>query len=166
MIAIGEIGLDYFRNISAPETQKKIFREQMEIAQDLNYPVIIHNRDSDKDLIEILNDYPDVHGIAHCFSSDLEMANAFLEIGYYISFSGNLTFKNSHLPEVAKSIPLNRVLVETDSPYLSPEPHRGKANEPGRTRFVVEKLSEIYKVPFELIAKQTNDNATEIFSLP
>ena len=166
MIAIGEIGLDYFRNISAPETQKKIFREQMEIAQDLNYPVIIHNRDSDKDLIEILNDYPDVHGIAHCFSSNLEMANAFLEIGYYISFSGNLTFKNSHLPEVAKSIPLNRVLVETDSPYLSPEPHRGKANEPGRTRFVVEKLSEIYKVPFELIAKQTNDNATEIFSLP
>ena len=166
MIAIGEIGLDYFRNFSDPEIQKQVFREQMEIAQDINSPVIIHNRDSDKDLINILKDYPTVKGIAHCFSSDLEMARSLLEIGYYISFSGNLTFKNSHLPEVAKSIPLNRVLVETDSPYLSPEPHRGKSNEPGRTRFVVEKLSEIYKMSFESIAKQTNDNATEIFGLP
>ena len=105
-------------------------------------------------------------GVIHCFSSDIEMAKAFLDIGYYISFSGNLTFKNSHLPEVVKEIPLDRVLIETDSPYLSPEPYRGKSNEPGRTRFVAEKLADIFNLSFEEIAKQTNNNASEIFQLP
>ena len=166
MVAIGEIGLDYFRNISKPEIQKEIFVSQMKIAQDLDKPVIIHNRDSDKDMIKILREFPAVRGIAHCFSSDIEMAKAFLDIGYYISFSGNLTFKNSHLPEVVKEIPLDRVLIETDSPYLSPEPYRGKSNEPGRTRFVAEKLADIFNLSFEEIAKQTNNNASEIFQLP
>jgi len=166
MIAIGEIGLDYFRNISEPETQKNVFRSQMKIAQDLDKPVIIHNRDSDKDLIKIIREFPEVRGVAHCFSSNIEMAKAFLDTGYYISFSGNLTFKNSHLPEVAKEIPLDKVLVETDSPYLSPEPHRGKSNEPGRTRFVAEKLARIFNLSFESMAKKTNNNSSEIFQLP
>jgi TatD DNase family protein len=166
MVAIGEIGLDYFRNISEPETQKNIFRIQMKVAQDLDKPVIIHNRDSDEDLIKILREFPDVRGVAHCFSSNIEMAEAFLDMGYYISFSGNLTFKNSHLPEVAKEIPLDKVLVETDSPYLSPEPHRGKSNEPGRTRFVAEKLAGIFDLSFESMAKKTNNNSSEIFQLP
>ena len=96
----------------------------------------------------------------------IEMAEAFLDMGYYISFSGNLTFKNSHLPEVAKEIPLDKVLVETDSPYLSPEPHRGKSNEPGRTRFVAEKLAGIFDLSFESMAKKTNNNSSEIFQLP
>ena len=87
-------------------------------------------------------------------------------MGYYISFSGNLTFKNSHLPEVAKAIPIDRVLVETDSPYLSPVPHRGKPNEPGRTRFVAEKLAEIKNISFEEVAKRTTENASELFRLP
>ena len=116
-------------------------------------------------MIEVLADYPEVIGVAHCFSSNLETAKAFLNMGYYISFSGNLTFKNSHLPEVAVEIPLNRVLVETDSPYLSPVPHRGKPNEPGRTRFVAEKLAEIHNIPFEEIAKHTTENAVELFRL-
>jgi len=165
MVAIGEIGLDYFRNISKPEIQKKIFVSQMKIAQNLDKPVIIHNRNSDEDMIKILSEFPDVRGIAHCFSSDIEMANAFLDIGYYISFSGNLTFKNSHLPEVAKDIPLDKILVETDSPYLSPEPFRGKSNEPGRTRFVAEKLADIFNLSFEEIAKQTDNNSSEIFQI-
>jgi TatD DNase family protein len=165
MVAVGEMGLDYFRNISDPEIQKDVFRTQMEIAQELNKPIIFHNRDADQDMIKILKEFPDVRGVAHCFSSNLETANAFLDLGYYISFSGNLTFKNSHLPEVAKELPLDRILVETDSPYLSPVPHRGKPNEPGRTRFVAEKLAEIHGVSLELIAEKTTKNATRLFQI-
>jgi TatD DNase family protein len=166
MVAIGEMGLDYFRNISEPLIQEKVFREQVKVAQDLNRPIIFHNREADSDIIKVLSDYPDVIGVAHCFSSNLDTANALLEMGYYISFSGNLTFKNSHLPEIAKEIPLERLLVETDSPYLSPEPHRGKKNEPSRVRFVAEKLAEIKKISFEDIAKHTHENASELFQLP
>ena len=166
MVAVGEMGLDYFRNISDPEIQKNVFRAQMGIAQDLKKPVIFHNRDADDDVIKILKEFPDVHGVAHCFSSNLETAKAFMELGYFISFSGNLTFKNSHLPEVAKDLPLDRILVETDSPYLSPVPHRGKPNEPGRTRFVAEKLAEIHDVPLKIIAEKTTANAMVLFGLP
>jgi TatD DNase family protein len=166
MVAVGEMGLDYFRNISDPEIQKNVFRTQMGIAQSLKKPVIFHNRDADDDVIKILKEFPDVRGVAHCFSSNLETAKAFIELGYFISFSGNLTFKNSHLPEVAKDLPLDRILVETDSPYLSPVPHRGKPNEPGRTRFVAEKLAEIHDVPLKVIAEKTTANATDLFGLP
>jgi TatD DNase family protein len=166
MIAVGEMGLDYFRNISDSEIQKNVFRSQMEIAQDLSKPIIFHNRDADVDTINILKEFPDVQGVAHCFSSDLETAKAFMELGYYISFSGNLTFKNSHLPDVAKELPLDKILVETDSPYLSPVPFRGKPNEPGRTRYVAEKLAKIYNVPLELIAEKTTQNAVQLFGLP
>ena len=165
MVAVGEMGLDYFRNISNPQIQKDVFRAQMEIAQELNKPVIFHNRDSDEDLASILSEYPGVRGVAHCFSSDLDMAKRFIELGYYISFSGNITFKNSHLPEVAKQISLDHILVETDCPYLSPVPHRGKTNEPGRVRFVAEKLSDIHRTPLEKIATITSNNATELFRL-
>ena len=165
-IAIGEIGLDYFRNISDPEIQKKVFRQQIEVAQDLNRPIIFHNRDADSDIIEILSDYPEVIGVAHCFSSTIETANSLLEMGYYISFSGNITFKNSHLSDVIKTIPMDRILVETDSPYLSPEPHRGKTNEPSRVRIVAEKIAEIKNVSFEDIAKNTQENASELFQKP
>jgi len=166
MVAVGEMGLDYFRNISNPEIQKNVFRAQMGIAQSLKKPVIFHNRAADDDVIKILKEFPDVRGVAHCFSSNLETAKTFMELGYFISFSGNLTFKNSHLPEVAKDLPLDRILVETDSPYLSPVPHRGKPNEPGRTRFVAEKLAEIHDVPLKVIAEKTTTNAMDLFGLP
>lgn len=165
MVAVGEMGLDYFRNISDPVIQRKFFREQMQIASQLHKPVIFHNRDADEDVIKILQEFPNVRGVAHCFSSNLETANTFMELGYYISFSGNLTFKNSHLPEVARELPLEKILVETDSPYLSPVPYRGKPNEPGRTRFVAEKLAEIHNVPLEVIAEKTTSNATILFNL-
>ena len=165
MIAVGEIGLDYFRNISSKETQIKCFREQLKIAQEIKKPVIIHNRNSDKDMARILEEFPEVRGVAHCFSSDIDMAKKFLDLGYYICFSGNLTFKNSHLPEVAKQLPLDRILIETDSPFLSPEPYRGKLNEPARVRFVAEKLAIIFSLPLEKIAEITSENTSAIFRI-
>ena len=165
MVAVGEMGLDYFRNISDPKIQRKIFREQLQIASESHKPVIFHNRDADDDVIQILSEFPDVIGVAHCFSSDLNTAKTFVDMGYYISFSGNLTFKNSHLPGVAKELPLDKLLVETDSPYLSPVPHRGKPNEPGRTRYVAEKLALIHDVSLAVIAENTTANAKDLFDL-
>ena len=112
MVAVGEMGLDYFRNISDPVTQIRVFREQMSIAQEMDKPVIFHNRNADEDTIKVLSEFSDVIGVAHCFSSNLETATAFLDMGYYISFAGNLTFKNSHLPEVAKEVPFSKTDFE------------------------------------------------------
>lgn len=165
MIAVGEIGLDYYRNISPKKNQIKIFHELLSLADKINKPVIFHNREADNDILDILSSYPNVIGVSHCFSSTLSTAKKLLDMGYYISFSGNLTFKNSTLPSVAKYLPLDRLLVETDSPYLSPEPFRGKVNEPGRTRYVAEKLAEIHNVSFELIAKKTTENINNLFSI-
>ena len=165
MVAVGEMGLDYFRNHSSPEIQKKVFRSQMQIALDIKKPIIFHNRDADNDLVSMLREFPDVNGVAHCFSSNLETAQKFLDQGYYISFSGNLTFKNSHLPNVAKEIPLDRLLVETDCPYLSPDPYRGKTNEPSRVSLVAKKLAEIHSISIEKITEITSNNAPEIFQL-
>ena len=165
MIAVGEIGLDYYRNISPKKNQIKIFHELLTLADKINKPVIFHNREADNDILDILSSYPNVIGVSHCFSSTLSTAKKLLDMGYYISFSGNLTFKNSTLPRVAKYLPLDRLLVETDSPYLSPEPFRGKVNEPGRTRYVAEKLAEIHNVSFELIAKKTTENINNLFSI-
>lgn len=165
MIAIGEIGLDYFRNISSKKIQIKVFHELLQLADNIKKPIIFHNRDADKDIIDTLSCYPNVIGVSHCFSSTLSTAKKLLDMGYYISFSGNLTFKNSALPSVAKYLPLNRLLVETDSPYLSPEPFRGKSNEPGRTRYVAEKLAEIHNISFESIANQTTKNINKLFSI-
>lgn len=163
--AVGEIGLDYYRNHSDPDVQKRVFREQLELAKTHNYPVVFHNREADKDIIDLLKSSGINQGVAHCFSSDLETADSFLEMGLYISFAGNLTFKNSHLPDVAKAIPLDRILVETDSPFLSPVPFRGKPNEPGRTRFVAEKLAEIKQLSLEEVTDQTRRNTEELFIL-
>jgi len=165
MIAIGEIGLDYFRNISSKKIQIKVFHELLQLADNIKKPIIFHNRDADKDIIDTLSCYPNVIGVSHCFSSTLSTAKKLLDMGYYISFSGNLTFKNSTLPSVAKYLPLNRLLVETDSPYLSPEPFRGKSNEPGRTRYVAEKLAEIHNISFESIANKTTKNINKLFSI-
>tara|TARA_B100001179_G_C18599520_1_gene409278 strand:+ start:1530 stop:2285 length:756 start_codon:yes stop_codon:yes gene_type:complete len=165
MIAIGEIGLDYFRNISSKKIQIKVFHELLQLADNIKKPIIFHNRDADKDIIDTLSCYPNVIGVSHCFSSTLSTAKKLLDMGYYISFSGNLTFKNSALPSVAKYLPLNRLLVETDSPYLSPEPFRGKSNEPGRARYVAEKLAEIHNISFESIANQTTKNINKLFSI-
>jgi len=165
IVAVGEMGLDYFRSISSPDTQKVVFKDQLKLAEETNKPIVFHNRDADEDIIKILSDFPNVIGVAHCFSSSFETAIKLIEMGFYISFSGNLTFKNSHLPEVAKKLPLDRLLVETDSPFLSPVPFRGKTNEPGRTRYVAEKLAEIFDTNIDHIASTTTANAKNLFNL-
>jgi len=165
IVAVGEMGLDYFRNISNPDTQKIFFKHQLKLAEEINKPIVFHNREADEDIINILSDFPNVIGVAHCFSSSYETAIKLIEMGFFISFSGNLTFKNSHLPEVAKKLPLDRLLVETDSPFLSPVPFRGKTNEPGRARYVVEKLAEIFDSDIDQIASITTANAKNLFNL-
>tara|TARA_B110000438_G_scaffold56438_2_gene56585 strand:- start:1872 stop:2630 length:759 start_codon:yes stop_codon:yes gene_type:complete len=165
IVAVGEMGLDYFRNISNPDEQKQVFKEQLNLAQEINKPIVFHNRDADKDTIKILSDFSKVNGVAHCFSSSYDTAIKLIEMGFYISFSGNLTFKNSHLPEVAKKLPLDRLLVETDSPFLSPMPFRGKTNEPSRVRYVAEKLAEIFNSNIEHIADVTTTNARALFNI-
>ena len=164
VVAVGEIGLDYYRNISKPISQKIMFKEQIKLAQSINKPIVFHNREADEDIINILSDFQDVEGVAHCFSSTYKTAMELIEMGFYISFSGNLTFKNSHLPDVAKELDLDRILIETDSPFLSPEPHRGKQNEPSRVWFVAKKLSEIFNVSLSIIEDQTSKNAKTLFN--
>ena len=163
IVAVGEIGLDYFRGITDQKIQKKYFRKQLKIATEMNLPIVFHNREADKDIISILSDFPSLKGVAHCFSSTIETAEKLIELGFLISFSGNLTFKNSKLPEVASRIPLSSLLVETDSPYLSPVPFRGKPNEPARTRYVAEKLADIHNCSVEKIANKTSENALKLF---
>jgi TatD DNase family protein len=129
----------------------------------MKLPIVFHNREADKDIISTLSDFPNLKGVAHCFSSTIETAEKLIELGFLISFSGNLTFKNSQLPEVASKIPLSSLLVETDSPYLSPVPFRGKPNEPARVRYVAEKLADIHNCSLETIAKRTSENAQKLF---
>ena len=164
VLAVGEIGLDYFKELSDIRVQKKIFAEQLELAQKINKPIVFHNRDSDDDIINILSEFPNVYGVAHCFSSTYDVAKKLIDMGFYISFSGNLTFKNSHLPDVAKRLPIDRLLVETDSPFLSPVPHRGKTNEPGRARFVADLLARLHNLSINEVARITTTNAKAIFN--
>ena len=164
VVAVGEIGLDYFKELSDVSVQKKIFAEQLELDQKINKPIVFHNRDSDDDIINTLSEFPNVYGVAHCFSSTYDVAKKLIDMGFYISFSGNLTFKNSHLPDVAKRLPIDRLLVETDSPFLSPVPHRGKTNEPGRARFVADLLARLHNLSINEVAQITTTNAKAIFN--
>ena len=164
VVAVGEIGLDYFKELSDISVQKKIFSEQLELAQKINKPIVFHNRNSDGDIINTLSEFPNVHGVAHCFSSTYDVAKKLIDMGFYISFSGNLTFKNSHLPDVAKRLPIDRLLVETDSPFLSPVPYRGKTNEPGRARFVADLLARLHNLSINEVAQITTKNAKAIFN--
>ena len=165
IVALGEMGLDYFRNLSEPKIQKRVFRAQLGIAKTLNKPVILHNRDADNDLLKILSEYPDVKGIAHCFSSTLEVAERLVSLGYFISFSGNITYKNSHLPQVARKVPLNRLLIETDCPFLTPHPYRGSKNEPKYVLTIAEKIAELRGETIEKIALSTSKNAEQFFNI-
>jgi len=154
VIAIGEMGMDFHWNYSTPEKQKQLFKRQIEIANRVNVPVIIHNRKADKDVLQVLQETPPQNGgIMHCYSSSAELVNQFVQLGMYISFAGNVTFKNAeYLRQAAQMVPSGRILVETDSPFLSPEPERGKTNTPL-------KIEHIYNV----IAKVRNINTKTLF---
>ncbi len=163
VIAIGEVGLDYYRNLSPQEKQKDVFEVQLELASSLNLPVILHIRDAYKDAIEILKTH-NVKGVVHSFNGDEFDAKEFLNMGLYIGVGGISTYKkNSHLRDIVSKIPVERILTETDSPYLSPQAVRGKRNEPKHVRFVLEMLSELFCLDFPLLEKITERNAGKLF---
>jgi len=168
VVAIGEIGLDYHYDNSPRDVQKKWFIEQIKLAKELSLPIIIHEREAQQDMYNILKEYADekLRGVLHCYSGSLEMAKEYLKMGFYLSFAGPVTFKNAKTPkEVAKNIPLERLLVETDSPYLTPEPHRGKRNEPLYVRYVAAMIAELRGVTFEEIAQNTSQNVKKLFNI-
>lgn len=145
ILAIGEIGLDYYWEENPPkEVQKEIFRKQMRLAEELNLPVVIHDRDAHQDTLEIIKEFPNVIGVVHCFSGSVEFAKECIKLGYYIGFTGVVTFKNAKkLVKVAQEIPIDRMLVETDCPYMAPEPNRGKRNRSDYIEYIINKISEI-----------------------
>lgn len=164
VVAIGEIGIDLYWVKDNLSLQIDIFKKQLNLAIELDYPVVIHMRDSANEIYDILKDYPTLRGVMHCFSGDLTSAKKFIDLGLYIGIGGPVTFKNNHLAkEVAKSIPFDRLLVETDSPYLAPVPHRGKRNEPAYTRLVVEEIAKLRDTSYENVSKQTTENASRLF---
>ncbi len=166
VVAIGEIGLDYYYDHSPRDAQRYWFKKQMKLAWDLKLPVVIHSRDAMEDTIKICKESKIHGGILHCYSGSAESTRIFLDLGYHISFAGPVTFKNARaLPEVARLVPEDRLLIETDCPYLAPEPHRGQRNSSAYVRHVAEKLAEIRGVTVEHIAKITSDNAKNLFRI-
>ena len=161
--AIGEIGLDYHYEDIPREIQQKAFRMQMELARELNLPVIVHERDAHEDGMKIVEEFPDVTGVFHCYSGSYEMAKWLIARGWYIGFTGVLTFKNARKAiEVASQIPLDRIVLETDCPYMSPEPFRGKRNDPGKIYRMAERLAEIRGLPLEEIHRITMENGKNL----
>jgi TatD DNase family protein len=166
VVALGEIGLDYHWDYATPEQQDRVFRMQLEIARDLNMPIVIHTREAQADTLKVLREAGHgVTGVMHSFSGDWVFANDCMALGFYLSFSGPLTFPKTHdLHDVARRGPLDRFLTETDSPYLSPHPLRGRRNEPARVRFVTEQLARLREQSLEEVAAAVWENARRIFS--
>lgn len=165
IVAIGEIGLDYYWNKDNKEKQREVFCRQLEIAEKLKLPVVIHSRDSINETYEILKKYK-VSGVIHCFSGSLEMAKKFISLGFLLGIGGVVTFKNSKLFEVIEKLELTNIVLETDSPYLTPEPNRGKTNESSNIFYIAQKIAEIKNISLENVAKITTENAIRTFDLP
>jgi TatD DNase family protein len=163
VVAIGEMGLDYHYNFSDPKIQQKVYREQLELAVALQLPAVVHCRNSDDDILQGINESACENGVIHCFASNVEFAEKILETGFHISFTGMITFIKE-LEEVVIEIPLERMMVETDSPYLSPKPHRGKKNEPKNVLHVAEKIAELKEIDLEEVAESTTETAMNLFT--
>ena len=167
IIAIGEIGLDYYWNKENKNLQKKFFIDQIKLANRLNLPIVIHTRDAYVDTIDILkNNIPLRRGVFHCCPQNIELIKAALNLGFYISFAGPITFKNSkNAREICKMVPLEKLLIETDSPYLSPEPNRGKRNDSSNLKYIAKKIAEFKEISVEDVAEATYNNANKIFGI-
>ncbi len=164
--AIGEIGLDYYYDDVPPELQKTAFEKQVGLAYELKMPVIIHDRDAHRDCFDILKKFPGIDAVFHCFSGSVEFARELVREGYYLSFGGALTFKNArHAPEVVKSIPRERIMLETDCPYMAPVPFRGKRNHPGFIPQIAEKVAELWSCSPQEVGEITTKNANIFFRL-
>lgn len=167
VVAIGEIGLDYYYDNSPREIQKEVFKKQLELAYELDLPVIIHTRDAMGDTYDILKEFEGrVRGVMHCYTGSIEMAEKFMKLGFYISIAGPVTFKNAvNVREMAKQIPLERLLIETDSPYLAPVPNRGKRNDPTNVRYVADMLANLKEIQIDKIIEHSRENTVKLFSL-
>ena len=165
--AIGEIGLDYHYEDITRDLQQKAFRAQMALAAELDLPAIVHERDAHGDGMQIVSEFPSVTGVFHCYSGSAEMANGLIDRGWYIGFTGVLTFKNARKAiEVAANIPLERLVLETDCPYMAPEPFRGKRNDPSKLYRMAEKLAELRGLSVEEIHRITTENGKRLYRLP
>ena len=164
--AIGEIGLDYYYEDIPREIQQKAFRMQMQLAKELDMPVIVHEREAHDDGMRIVKEFPKVTGVFHCYSGSAEMARQLVKMGWYIGFTGVLTFKNARKAvETAASIPLERIVIETDCPFMAPEPFRGKRNDPGYLYRMAERLAEIRGITTEEAAQATTENAKRLYRI-
>lgn len=174
VVAIGEIGLDYYFRGSPKKDikilQEKLFRSLIEVAKENDLPLVIHNRDADSDLLRILkSEFKEgkIRGVVHCFSSDEEFLNKCLDFGFYISFTCNITYKKTdNLRNLIKVLPLEKLLLETDAPFLSPQVYRGKRNEPANVKILADEIAKIKDISFDEVAEKTTLNAKELFSLP
>ena len=164
IVAIGEIGLDYYWNKENKEEQKECFNKLLDLAEKYNLPVLIHTRESIQETFDILKTR-NLKGIIHCYSGSYEMAKEFIKLGYKLGIGGVLTFKNSKLYEVIEKIDLEHIMLETDSPYLTPEPYRGKQNNPYNIYFVAKRIAEIKNIEIEEVIKETTKNATQLFDI-
>ena len=168
VVAYGEIGLDYHYDHSPREVQRQRFREQVQLARELGLPIVIHTREAQEDTITILKEEKagELGGVFHCFSGDAWLAKDALDLGFYLSFSGVITFQNATmLRDIVKTVPLDRILVETDSPYLTPTPHRGKRNEPAYVRQVAEKIAELHGIGVQEVEEATTQNTKQLFRI-
>ncbi len=177
VVGIGEIGLDYYRDRSPRDVQRRVFREQLDLAAEVGKPVVVHDRDAHDDVMAILRDWASgvssvkgrkrqPLGVVHCFSGDQAMAEELFQLGFYVSVAGPVTYSNaSRLQEVVRRLPLDRLLVETDCPFLAPHPFRGKRNEPAHVRLVASKVAEVKNALLEEVARVTTDNARAVFGI-
>ena len=168
VVAIGETGLDYYYNHSPREVQRRVFGQFIHLARETGLPIVVHERDAAQDVADLLRTEGagKLRGVIHCFTGNYEAARAYLDLGFYISFTGIITFKNADaLRDVVRNVPLERMLVETDSPYLTPVPHRGKRNEPAYVRYVAETVARIKGLSLEEVARVTTQNVRELFGV-
>lgn len=167
VVAIGEIGLDYYYDEGVPHpVQQAIFRAQMELARECQLPVIIHDRDAHEDTLRIVRDYPEVRGVFHCYAGSAEQAKILVQLGYYISFTGTITFKNARRgPEVIAAVPLERLLIETDAPYMAPTPFRGQRCDSTMVYRMAETIAEIRGLPTAEVARITTENGKRLFGI-
>lgn len=168
VVAVGETGLDFYYDHSPRKTQKELFCRFIQMARESRLPIVVHVRDAFPEAIELLRTHGEgqIRGVIHCFTGDSVAAREFLDLGFYLSFSGIITFKNAQpLREVVRDIPLDRMLIETDSPYLAPVPHRGRRNEPAFVRFVAEAVAKLKGISIEEVAQATTRNAQDLFGI-
>lgn len=169
VVAIGEIGLDYYYDNSPRDIQRKCFKKQLELAKEVNLPVVIHSREASQETFDIIQEAQDgtLRGVMHCYSGSVEMAEEYInKLGFYISIGGPVTFKNARIvKEVAQSVPLDKLLIETDCPYLTPEPYRGKRNEPMFVKYTAQEIAKLREITIEELAEATSRNAKTLFSI-